>query len=112
MAVGTVESGTQTATGVHDLGSGSTAAGVYVAMWNLTNADQDTVLRCYVKSKVLTGDTAEESWSAWFQGIDGGGDAIVFSDPIVSMFSVQMGIEEVGSNSISVPWALIRVADL
>jgi hypothetical protein len=112
MAVGTVESGTQSATGVHNLGSGSTSPGVYVAMWNLTAMGVSGVIRCYVLSKVLTGDTAEEAYSAYFQGVDGGGDPIQYSDPIVSMFSVQMGVEEIGANTISIPWALIRVADL
>ncbi len=86
-------------------------AGVYVAMRNLTPMGATGVVRCYVVSKVLTGDTAEESFSAYYQGIDGGGDPIQFSDPIVSMFSIQAGVEEIGANTISIPWSLIRVAE-
>jgi hypothetical protein len=111
MAVGAVESGTQSATGVHLLGTGSTVAGVYVAKWNLTAMPASGVIRSYVVTKVLTGDTAEEEWSAWFQGIDGSGDPIVTSDPIVSMFSIQAGVEEVGANTISIPWSLVRIAE-
>jgi hypothetical protein len=111
MALGTVFSGTQSATGTHLLDSATTTAGVYVAQWNLTAMGATGVIRCYVVSKTLTGDTAEESWSAWFQGIDGGGDPIVFSDPIVSMFSIQQGVEEVGANTISIPYSLVRIAE-
>lgn len=112
MAITRVESGTQSATTDHALGSGSSTAGVYVCSWNLTAMGASGVVRCYVKSKVLTGDTAEESWSGFFSGVDGGGDPIVFSDPIVNGggFSVQCGVEEIGSNTISIPWALDRVA--
>ena len=111
MALGAVESGTQSATADHALGTGSTVAGVYVCQWNLTAMANGGVIRCYVKSKTLTGDTAEESFSAHFANLDGGGDPIQFSDPIVSMFSVQCGVEEIGANTISVPWSLVRIAE-
>lgn len=105
----TIESGTQSATSDHALGSGTTTAGIYVCQWNLTAMTDSCVIRCYVKSKTLTGDTAEEIFSGWYQHTNGGGDPVVESPPVVSMFSIQCGVEEVGSNTISVPWALVRV---
>ncbi len=112
MAVGTVESGTQSATAAHDLGAGSTAAGVYVCNWNLTAMVNGNVIRCYVKTKALTGDTLETIYEGHYQHVDGGGSPLVSSPPVVSMFSVQCGVEEIGANTISVPWSLVRVADL
>lgn len=111
MALGTVESGTQTATTDHALGSGSTVAGVYTCNWNLTDMVDGDVIRCYVKTKTLTGDTAETIYSGYYQHTNGGGDPIVSSPPVVSMFSVQCGVEEVGANSVSVPWSLVRIAE-
>jgi len=111
MAIGRVESGTQSATGDHALGTGSTVAGVYVCSWNLTAMVNGNVIRCYVKSKTLTGDTAEEVYSGYYQHLNGGGPPLVSSPPVVSLFSVQCGVEEIGSNTISIPWALDRIAE-
>ena len=47
MALGIVESGTQTATDNHPLGSGSTVNGAYVCSWNLTDMVDGDVIRCY-----------------------------------------------------------------
>lgn len=111
MALGTVESGTQSATTDHALGSGTTTPGVYSCQWNLTAMTLTCVIRCYVKTKTLTGDTAEVAYEGWYQHVDGGGGPIVTSPPVVSLFSVQCGVEEVGANTVSVPWSLIRHAD-
>jgi hypothetical protein len=111
MALGTVESNTQSATGAHDLGSGSTDDGVYVCNWNLTDMVDGDVIRCYVKTKVLTGDTAEVIYEGYYQHANGGGAPLVSSPPVVSMFSVQCGVEEIGANTVSVPWSLVRIAE-
>lgn len=112
MALGIVESGTQTATSAHALGSGSTTAGVYVCSWNLTDMVNGDVIRCYVTKKVLTGDTADEIYSGYYQHADGGGDPMVSSPPVLNHgFTVQCGVEEIGANSVSVPWSLDRVAE-
>lgn len=111
MALGTVESGTQSATGDHALGSGSTDDGVYVCNWNLTDMVDGDVIRCYVKAKTLTGDTAEVIYEGYYQHANGGGAPIVSSPPVVSMFSVQCGVEEIGANTVSVPWSLVRIAE-
>ena len=111
MALGTVESGTQSATADHALGSGSTTAGVYTCNWNLTAMVDGNVIRCYVKTKTLTGDTAEVVYSGWYANTNGGGDPLVSSPPVVSMFSIQCGVEESGSNTVSVPWSLVRHAE-
>jgi hypothetical protein len=111
MALGTVEGTTQSATGAHDLGSGSTDDGVYVCNWNLTDMVDGDVIRCYVKAKVLTGDTAEVIYEGYYQHANGGGAPLVSSPPVVSMFSVQCGVEEIGANTVSVPWSLVRIAE-
>ena len=111
MALGTVASGTQSATTAHALDSGATTTpGVYVCSWNLTNMANDDVLLCYVETKVLTGDTAERIYFAAYKH-DQGNCPIVQSPPIVSMFSLRMYVEEVGSSTISVPWSIVRVAE-
>lgn len=105
----TIDSGTQSATAAHALGSAATTtAGVYVCMWNLTAMANDDVILCYVETKVLTGDTAERIYFAAYKH-DQGNMPIVASPPIVSMFSLRMYVEEVGSSTISVPWSLIRI---
>lgn len=110
MAVTTVESGTQSATGAHDLGSGTTTAGVYVCEWNLTAMVNADVVRCVVKTKTLTGDTIEEIYSGSYANLNGGGDPVVSSPPVVSMFSVRCAVERVsGASPISIPWSLISI---
>lgn len=109
MAVTTVESGTQSATTDHLLGSGTTTAGVYVCQWNLTAMADGGVIRCYIQCKTLTGDTIEPAYSGSYANLNGGGDPIVTSPPVVSMFSVRCGVEEIGANTISVPWSLISI---
>lgn len=111
MALGTVESATQSATTDHALGTGSTTAGVYVCNWNLTAMTDGCVVRCYVKAKTLTGDTAEPIYEGYYQNANGGGSPLVSSPPVVSMFSVQCGVEEIGANTISIPWSLVRIAE-
>lgn len=114
MAVGRVESGTQSATTTHDLGSGGAGPGIFICQWNLDDMTNGEVVRCYVKSKVLTGDTTKEAWAGYFSGVDGGGsNPIVTSDPVVAIsgITVQCGVEEIGANTVSVPWALDKIND-
>lgn len=111
MALGTVESGTQSATVAHDLGAGSTTPGVYVCNWNLTAMVGGNVIRCYVRTKTLTGDALETIYEGYYQHTDGGGAPLVSSPPVVSMFQVQCGVEEIGANTVSVPWSLTRIAE-
>jgi len=110
MALTTVDSGSQTATldTIHDLET-TTTAGVYVAQWNLTNLAKGDIVRLFVKTKVLTGDTAE----IVFEGVyanDLLSDAIIMSPAIVSMFSLTMSLEQTDGTGRSFPWALIQVA--
>lgn len=110
MALTTVSSNTQSCTvdTIHDLAT-STDAAIFVAQWNLTNSAKGDVFRCFVKAKVLTGDTAETA----FEGIyanDLGNSPIVCSPPILSMFSLTMSIEQTDGTSRNVPWALVKVA--
>ncbi len=110
MALTITESGTQSATGAHDLGTGTTTAGVYVCNWNLTAMANGDVVRCYVNTKTLTGDTIETIYEGHYQHANGGGPPLVSSPPVVSMFSVRCGVERIaGASPISIPWSLVRV---
>jgi hypothetical protein len=112
MALGTVSSGTQSATTDHLLDTGATTTpGVYTCNWNLTAMTDSCVVRCYVVTKTLTGDTAEVIYEGWYQHTNGGGEPLVSSPPVVSMFSIRCGVEEVGANTISIPWSLVRHAE-
>lgn len=111
MALGVVESGTQSATTLHNLGTGSTVNGVYTCNWNLTAMVNGNVVRCFVRAKTLTGDTIETVYEGYYQHADGGGPPLVSSPPVVSPFSIQCGVEEIGANTISIPWSLVRHAE-
>ncbi len=91
------------------LGSGTTTAGVYVCKWNLTAMANGDVVRCYVQTKTITGDTIEPIFSGSYANLNGGGDPVVQSPPVVSMFSVRCGVEEIGGSTISIPWELISI---
>ena len=111
MALATSASGTKTSGSldtVYDLATDATA-GVYVCMWNLELNVKSDVTRLFVKTKVLTGDTA----AIVFEGIyanDLGASPIIVSPPIVSMFSITMSMEQTDGTWRDVPWSLIRVA--
>jgi hypothetical protein len=110
MAVTTIDSATQSATGDHLLGSAATTtAGVYICQWNLTDMVDGDVIRCYIQCKTLTGDTIEPAYEGYYQHANGGGSPIVTSPPVVSMFSVRCGVEEIGANTVSVPWSLVSI---
>lgn len=115
MAITVVESNTQSATGAHDLGSGSTTSGVFVCRWNLTDMSNGEVIRCYVKVKLLSGDTAEDVYVGYYRDANAGGSPLVQSPPVVSIppsgsSLVQCGVEEIGANTVSVPWELVQIA--
>lgn len=111
MALGTVTSGTQSCTidTVHTLAT-ETNDGIYVCMWNLTNMAKGDIVRCFVETKVLTGDTAETIFEGVYAN-DLLSGCIVQSPPIVSMFSLVMKIEQTDGTGRSVPWSLVRVAE-
>jgi hypothetical protein len=110
MALGRIDSGTQSATTTHTLET-STVAGVFVASWNLTDMVDGDVIRCWVTVKTLTGDTEETIYEGYYQHANGGGAPLVSSPPVVSMFSLSMGVDEIGANTVSVPWALDLIAE-
>jgi hypothetical protein len=110
MALGRIDSGTQSATGNHTLET-STVAGVFVAHWNLTDMVDGDVIRCWVSVKTITGDTEEVIYDGWYANTNGGGNPLVSSPPVVSMFSLSMGVDEFGANTVSVPWALDLIAE-
>lgn len=112
MALGTVSSGTKssgsTAT-IYDLATDSND-GIYVCQWNLENLVKGDVSRCFVHTKVLTGDTEKTVFEAIFSNdlID---NCIIQSPPIVSMFYIEMKYEQPSGTWRDVPWALIRIAE-
>lgn len=105
----TTASGTQTAviSTEHTLAT-TTTAGVFVAHFNLTNLANGDVVRLRVKTKVLTGDTAESIWDAVYAN-DQGAVPIVHTPPLVSMFSLAVTIEQTAGTGRNVPWALIQI---
>jgi hypothetical protein len=109
MAITVVESGTQSATTDHLLGTGTTTAGVYVCTWNLTDMVDGDIIRCYIQNKTLTGDTIEVAYEGYYQHANGGGAPLVASPPVVSAFSVRCGVEEIAGTTISVPWSLVSI---
>jgi hypothetical protein len=111
MALGTVDSGTFTC--VLDTPAAlevTTVAGIYVAQWNLELNVKLDITRCYVTTKVLTGDTEKIVFEGVYANdlID---DCIIQSPPVVSMFSLTMSIEQTDGTGRNVPWALIRIAE-
>ncbi len=111
MALTTSASGTKTGGSldtIYDLAT-DTTAGVYVAMWNLELNVKSDITRLYVKTKVLTGDTA----ATVFEGVYANDlltNCIIQSPPIVSMFSITMSMEQTDGTWRDVPWSLIRIA--
>lgn len=105
----TTSSGTQscTVTTEHSLAT-TTTAGVFVGMWNLTNAVAGDVFEVYIKTKVLTGDTAEIIYYAVY-GNSLGDIPIIASPPVVSMHSLSMFVKQAAGTSRNVPWALLQV---
>lgn len=105
----TAASGTQTATIAteHSLATDATA-GTYVLIVNLTNlANADTVV-LRVKTKVLTGDTAETIYEGSYSH-DQGSVPIVASPPVVSMHSITVTLEQTDGTGRAFPWALLRL---
>ena len=106
----TTDSGTKTSGSldtVYDL-STTTTAGVFVCQWNLGALVKSDVARCFVKTKVLTGDTAGIIWEGIFAN-DLLDSYIVNSPPIVSMFSLTMSYEQTDGTWRDVPWALVQI---
>ena len=111
MAISIVGSGSQACTAdgtVHTLDT-ETVAGIYVAMWNLEPALKGDIFRCWVETKVLTGDTA----ATIFEGIyanDLLANCIVQSPPVVSNFQLIMKISQATGTTRTIPWSLTLIA--
>lgn len=110
MAISIVGSATQTCTldTVHTLDT-ETTAGVYVATWNLLNMVKGDIVRLWVETKCLTGDTA----ATVFEGVyanDLLANCIIQSPPIVSNFQLIMKIEQTDGTGRDVPWSLTLIA--
>lgn len=110
MALTTANSGSQacTVTTSHLLDT-DTTAGIYVCMWNLTTSVKGDVFRCWATTKVLTGDTAEIIFEGGYAN-DLLDSPIIMSPPIVSMFEINMYINQTAGTSRTIPWSNIRVA--
>lgn len=110
MALTTVGSGTQTATLTteHSLAT-TTTAGVFVLSVNLTNLVNGETVRLRVKTKVLTGDTAECVWEYTYSN-DQGNIPIVQTPPLLSMFSYEATLTQTGGTGRAFPWSVVQVA--
>lgn len=109
MAISNVGSGTQSATldTIHSLNN-ETTFGVYQCYWNLTNLAKGDVVRCFITTKVLTGDSEE----IIFEGVyanDMSNSPIVCSPPFVSEFSCTMKLEQTDGTGRSFPYAMYRL---
>lgn len=107
MAV-TTASGTQTATVATEHSLATTAtAGIFVFSVNLTNMALIDVLELRMKTKVLTGDTAEQIYIAHFTNIPE--SVIVQSPPVVSMFSLEITLKQTAGTGRAFPWSLVQI---
>lgn len=105
----TAASGTQTAviSTEHSLSTQTTAA-TYVLMVNLTNLVNGDIVELRLKTKVLTGDTAEEIYGPTYQN-DQGSKPIVASPPVVSMFSIEATLKQTAGTARSFAWSLLTL---
>src|SRR5690349_12769914 len=108
MAISNVGSGTQTTviSTDHSLNT-ETTFGIYQGYVNLTNLAKGDVIRVFVTTKVLTGDTEE----IIFEGIysnDLASSCIVCTPPHVSEFSTTFHIQQTAGSARNVPWAVYR----
>lgn len=109
MAISNVGSGSQSCTldTIHTLNT-ETTFGIYQGYVNLTNLAKGDVIRVFVTSKVLTGDTEE----TLFEGVyanDMLSNCIVATPPWVSEFSSSLKIEQTDGTGRNVPWAVYRL---
>lgn len=110
MAISNVGSGTQTAVidTVHTLDT-ETTLGVYQGYVNLTALAKGDVIRVFVTTKVLTGDTEETLFEATYAN-DMLANCIVCTPPWVSEFSSSLKIEQTDGTGRSIPWAVYQLA--
>lgn len=106
----TTASGTQTATLTteHSLTT-TTTAGVFVLSVNLTNLLNGETVRIRVKTKTLTGDTAEPIWDVTYTN-NQGATPIVQTPPLLSMFSYEATLRQDGGTGRNFPWSVVQVA--
>jgi len=85
-----------------------TVFGIYQAYINLTTLVKADVIRVFVTTKVLTGDTEETLFEAVYSN-DLLANSIVCTPPWVSEFSTSVKIEQTGGLVHLFPWALYRL---
>jgi hypothetical protein len=110
MALTTEASGTQSASvsTEHTLAT-DTDAKTFVLMVNLTNMINGDVVVLRLKTKVLTGDTAECVYLACYRD-DQGECPIVASPPVTSAFSISATLQQTaGTAGRDFPWSLLSV---
>ena len=110
MALTITGSGTQTCViGTDHSVQNSTASGVFQALVNLTNLAKGDVIRVFVTSKVLTGDTEEIILEGIYSN-DMGASPIILLPPWPSPFSCTLHLQQTAGTGRSVPWSLIQLA--
>jgi len=109
MAITNVGSGTTTPTiDVVSTLDTNTVFGIYQAYINLTNLVKGDVIRVFVTTKVLTGDTEETLFEAIYAN-DLIANSIVCTPPFVSEFSSSFKIEQTDGVARAFPWAVYRL---
>lgn len=111
MAISIVGTGSQACTAdgtVHTLDT-ETVAGIYVGSWNLTTSVKGDIFRCWIETKVLTGDTAETVFEGVYAN-DLLSNCIIQSPPVVSNFQLIMKISQTAGTSRTIPWTLTLIA--
>jgi hypothetical protein len=107
MALASAANGTQTATinTEHSL-STQTTVNFFQLSVNLTNLANGDTVEIRLKTKTLTGDTAEEVFYAIFAN-DQGPNPITLSPPLPSLYSLEATLKQTTGTGRAFPWNLL-----
>lgn len=107
MAITSAANGTQTAVvnTEHSL-STQTTVGFYQLSVNLTNMVNGDVVELRLKTKTLTGDTAEEVYYVIYAQ-DQGSTPIALSPPVPVLYSIEATLKQTAGTGRNFPWNLL-----
>lgn len=103
--VASAANGTQTAvvTTEHTLATEATA-GVYVLMVDLSNLVNGDVVELRLKTRVLTGDTSLQLWTAVYANVQA--DVLCVSLPVASPFEIIATLKQTAGTARNFKWSL------
>lgn len=108
MAITVENSGTQSATiGTEHTLATVTGAKVLILMVNCTNMVNGDEVELRVKTKVLTGDSVEQTQYAVFTNIQS--DKIKYSIPIASPFTAEFSLKQTAGTGRDFKWSVMSV---